>query len=70
MLSKCFENAVHGDQEMMQCKYFFLTPNGNMFTGKFVKSGRFLAVLRDDIVFNVMLVEVRKMSEDLTEAVW
>ena len=41
-----------------------------MFTGKFVKSGRFLAVLRDDIVFNVMLVEVRKMSEDLTEAVW
>ena len=55
---------------MMQCKYFFLTPNGNMFTGKFVKSGRFLAVLQEHIVFNVMLVEVRKMNEVLSETVW
>ena len=57
-------------QEMMQCKYFFLTPNGSMFTGKFLKLGRFLAVLREHIVFNVMLVEVRKMNEVLSETVW
>ena len=32
---------------------FFLTPNRNMFAGKFVESESFLAVLRVDIIFNV-----------------
>ena len=32
---------------------FFLTPNKNMLAGKFVKSERFLAVLREHIIFNV-----------------
>ena len=58
MLSKCFKNAVLGCQE-----FFFLTPNRNMITGKFVKSERFLTVLREHIIFDVKLVEVRKMSE-------
>ena len=40
----------------------FLAPSWNMFAGKFVKSERFLAVLREHIVFNVKWVEVHKMS--------
>ena len=63
LLSKYFKNAVLGRQEMVQCKYFFLTPNRNIFARKFVKSGRILAVLREHITFNVEWVEVRKMSE-------
>ena len=31
----------------------FLTPNRNIFSGKFVKSKKVLAVLREHIVFNV-----------------
>ena len=34
-----------------------------MFAGKFVTSERVLAVLREQIVVNVKLVEIRKMSE-------
>ena len=34
-----------------------------MFAGKFVKSERFLSVLRQHIIFNVKRVEVHKMSE-------
>ena len=41
----------------------FLTPNKNMFAGKFVKSERVLAVLREHFVVNVKLVEIRKMTE-------
>ena len=41
----------------------FLTPNRNMFTGKFVKLERFLAVLREHIIFNVKWVVVCKMSQ-------
>ena len=41
----------------------FLTPNRNMFAGIFVKSERFLTMLREHIIFNVKWVEVRKMSE-------
>ena len=41
----------------------FLTPNRNMFIGKFVKLERFLAVLREHIIFNVKWVVVRKMSQ-------
>ena len=33
----------------------------NMFAGKFVTSERVLAVLREQIVVNVKLVEIRKM---------
>ena len=32
---------------------FFLTPNRNIFAGNFVKSERFLVVLREHIIFNV-----------------
>ena len=41
----------------------FLTPNRNMFTGKFVNWERFLAVFWEHIVFNFKRVEIRKMSE-------
>ena len=62
-LSKCFKNAVLGRREMVQCKCFFLTPNRNNFAGKFAKSERFLAVLREHIIFNVKWVKVQKISE-------
>ena len=43
---------------------FFLTPNRNVFTVKFlVNSESFLAVLPEHITFNVKWVEVHKMSE-------
>ena len=42
---------------------FFLTPNRNMFTGKFVNWERFLAVFWEHIIFNFKRVEIRKMSE-------
>ena len=48
-LSKGFKNAVLGRQEMVQCKVF-LTPNRNMFAGKFVNSERFW-VLCGSILF-------------------
>ena len=41
----------------------FLLPNRNMFAGKFVKSERVLAVLLEQFVVNVKLVEISKMSE-------
>ena len=41
---------------------FFLIPNWNIFSEKFVKSERFLAVLREHIIFNVTWVDFRKMS--------
>ena len=52
----------------MQCKYevvqiFFLTPDRNMFTGKFVKSEMFLAVLWEHIILNVKEFEFCKMRE-------
>ena len=37
MLSKSFENAVLGRLEMVQCKFFYLTPTKNMLAGKCVK---------------------------------
>ena len=39
---------------------FFLTPNRNMFAGKFLSPERFLAALREHTAFNVKWVEVRK----------
>ena len=53
LLSRCFKNAVLGRQEIMQCKYFFLKPNRNLFAKKFVKSDRFLDTLREHFIFNV-----------------
>ena len=42
---------------------FFLASNRKILAGKFVKWDRFLAVLREHIIFNIKWVEVRKMSE-------
>ena len=49
VLQECGSWASRNNAEQM----FFLTPNGNMFAGKFVKSERFLAVSREHIVFSV-----------------
>ena len=42
---------------------FFLTPNKNIFAGKFVKLERLMAVLQEHIIFNIKWVEVRETSE-------
>ena len=42
---------------------FFPTPNKNIFAGIFVKLEKFLAVLREHIIFDVKWVEIGKMSE-------
>ena len=44
---------------------FFLTSSTEMFAGKFIKRKRFLAMLREHIIFNVIEVEVEvhKMNE-------
>ena len=59
MLQECSSLALRNGAVQI----FFLTPNRNMFAGKFVKSESFLAVLQADIIFNVKRFEVRKMSE-------
>ena len=59
VLQECSSLASRNDAAQM----FFLTPNINMFAGKFLKSERFLNVLREHIIFNVKWVEVGKMSE-------
>ena len=59
MLQKCSSWASKNDAVQM----LFLTPNRNMFAGKFVKSERILAVLREQFVVIVTLVEVCKMGE-------
>ena len=41
----------------------FLTPNRNMFSGKFLKSERVVSVLQENIVLSVKVVEICKMSE-------
>ena len=40
LLWKCFKKAVFGPEEIMQCAYFFLTPNRNVLAGKLVNSER------------------------------
>ena len=51
---KVLQECSFGRQETMECKCFFLTPNRNMFAGKFlVISERILAVLQQHIIFNV-----------------
>ena len=52
VLSKCFKYAVLGRQEMVQRKCSFLTPNRNMFAGKFVKSEKLLTLLGEHIILS------------------
>ena len=59
VLQECSSSMSRNDAMQI----IFLTPNRNMFAGKFVKWGRLLIELREHIVFNVNWVEVRKMSE-------
>ena len=59
MFQECGSWASRNDAVQM----LFLMPNRNMFAGKFVKSGRVLAVLLEQFIVNVKLVEIRKMSE-------
>ena len=49
VLQECSSRAPRNGAVQM----FFLKPNRNMFAGKFVKLERFLAVLREHIIFNV-----------------
>ena len=50
VLQECSSFASRNGAAQM----FFLTPNRNMFAGKFVKSERLLTVLQEHIIFNVM----------------
>ena len=63
LLSKFFKKGVQRASRKGAVQIFFLTPDRNVSAGKFVKSERFLAVLRKHIIFNVKWVEVRKKSE-------
>ena len=47
---------------MVQCKFFFLTPNRNMFAGKFINWESLLAVFWKHFISNFIWVEIRKMS--------
>ena len=62
LLSKCFKNAVLGRKDMVQYKYFSDSKQ-KYVCWKFVKSERFLDVLREHIVFNVKWSEVCKTSK-------
>ena len=53
LLSKYFKNAVLGGSRNSAVQMFFLTPNRNMFSGKFVKSERLLAVLWEYFIVNI-----------------
>ena len=57
---------VLGYQEMMKCKCFFWQnafSDRKMLVEKFAKWEKFLAVLREHIIFDVKWVDVQKMSE-------
>ena len=49
---------------------FFLTPNRNMFAGKFIKWERFLAMLLEHIMFDVIEVEVEVEVDKMNEVFW
>ena len=49
VLQECSSLASRNGAAQM----FFLTPNRNMFAGKFVKSERYLTVLRKHTIFNI-----------------
>ena len=44
-------------------QFFFLTPNRNMFAGKFVKWERFFILFWKHIIFSIKGVEVNEISE-------
>ena len=50
---KVFEECSSLPSRNGALQMFFLTPNRNMFTGKFVKSEIFLAVLWEHIIVDV-----------------
>ena len=59
-----FNNAALGRQWMVQCKSFFwYKTERNISAGKLRKSVRFLAELREQIIFNAKWFGVQKMSE-------
>ena len=60
---KVFQECSSWPSRNGAMQMFFLIPNRNMFTTKFVKSERFLVVLQEHIIFDVKPVEVHKMSE-------
>ena len=59
VFQECGSLASRNDVVQM----LFLLPNRNMFAGEFVKSERVLAVLLEQFVVNVKLVEISKTSE-------
>ena len=59
--SQCFENAVLGCLETVQCKFFFDT-NPKHVCWKICKVSGFSAVLRNYTFYNVEWVEVRTTS--------
>ena len=61
VLQECSSWASRNDAAQM----FFLTPNWKILAEKFVKWERFLALLREHIIFNVEWVEFHKMSQVL-----
>ena len=58
VFQECGSWASRNDAVQM----LFLTPNRNMLAGKIIKSDRVLAVLLEQFIVNVKLVEVSKMS--------
>ena len=59
VFQECGSWASRNDAVQM----LFLTPNRNMFAGKFVKTERVLGVLLEQFVVNVKLVEISKISK-------
>ena len=59
VFQECGSWASRNDAAQM----LFLTPNRNMFAGKFVKPERVLGVLLEQFVVNVKLVEISKISK-------
>ena len=64
VLQECISSASRNGTALFP-KIFFLTPNRNMLAGKFVNWKRFLAMLREHIIFSVteIEVEVHKVNE-------
>ena len=58
VFQKCGSWASRNDTVQM----LFFTPNRNMFAGKLVRSERVFAVLLEQFVVNVKLIEIGKMS--------
>ena len=53
LIFKALQECSSGASRNGVVQMFFLTPNRNMFVGKLVKPERFLAALREHIIFNV-----------------